>query len=30
MGKKTLAKKRRLAKANRKNKRIPAFIIART
>jgi len=30
MGKKSLQKKKRLAKAGRKNRRIPAFIIART
>jgi large subunit ribosomal protein L39e len=30
MGKKSLAKKKRLVKAARKNRRIPAFIIART
>ncbi len=30
MGKKTLAKKRRLAKATRKNRRLPAFVMMRT
>jgi large subunit ribosomal protein L39e len=30
MGKKTLYKKLRLAKANRRNRRMPAFVIVRT
>jgi large subunit ribosomal protein L39e len=30
MGKKTLKKKLRLAKANRRNRRLPAFIAAKT
>ena len=30
MGKKSLTKKKRLARANRKTRRIPAFVIAKT
>ncbi len=30
MGRKTLAKKKRLARANRQNKRLPLFVAVRT